>query len=68
VNAIERFLIERQGVATIASIHRLPQFRDNQAYVRGLIDELVAQGRAQKDASTDSLRLKGITTEGAMAA
>ncbi|MEV5068928.1 bifunctional DNA primase/polymerase [Microbacterium sp. LMI12-1-1.1] len=68
VNAIERYLVEKGGTVAIAAIHRLPQFRDNQGHVKGLIEELVAQGRAQKDPATDTLRLKGLTTEGAIAA
>lgn len=65
VNAIEKALIESGGVMTLASIHRVPRFRNRRREVEDLIGELIAQGRVEKDKAggVDTVRVKGILDE-----
>lgn len=66
VNMIEGHVREqeRKGTqATVAGIHRLPRLRNRSREVEGLIDELVAQGRAARDkneAGEGILKSKGV--------
>lgn len=63
VNAIENAVLINGGTMTLASIHRLPRFRNRRREVEDLIAELVAQGRAQRDKDTngiDTVKTKGV--------
>lgn len=48
VNLIEQEIEKSRGSMSMTAINRIPRLKDQQVYVKGLIEELLAQGRARR--------------------
>ena len=65
VNMIERAVLDNGGVMLLQQIHGLPRFRNRRNDVLGMIEELLAQGRAVwMDGNKTTLIAKGVVTGG----
>ncbi|MGO2188849.1 MAG: bifunctional DNA primase/polymerase [Microbacterium gubbeenense] len=48
VNLVEQEIERNRGSMSMTGINRIRRLRDQQAYVKGLVEELIAQGRARR--------------------